>query len=372
MRRSPGAAVAVAAVLSLASALAASSGFAAAQSYWVYVAAESEDEVSLLRYDAGGDLVVEKTISTGWLPAEIEAPHGVFVDPTGEYWYLTLGHGFPNGQLVKYETGSDEVVGVAELGLFPATIAVPPDGAVALAVNANFHGDHVPSTVSIVDLATMEPVADVPTCTMPHGSRFSADGSKHYSACMMDNQLVEIDGASLKVVRRLDLVRNVPASEPMDDHMAMAPPDGHCSPTWATPHPDGRRVFVPCNRGDAILEVDLESWRVVRRFEAPGAPYNLDVTPDGAKLLATLKGSAQFGVWDLATGERLHLLDSTMRVTHGVVATPDGRYAVVTVEGIGGDPGTVEVIDLEAGERVASAAIGKQAGGIALWKMEGP
>ena len=60
-----------------------------------------------------------------------------------------------------------------------------------------------------------------------------------------------------------------------------------------------------------------------------------------------------------------------MRVTHGVVATPDGRYAIVTVEGIGGDPGTVEVIDLESGTRVASAQIGKQAGGIALWKMEG-
>lgn len=343
----------------------------AAPSYWVYVAAESEDEVSLLRYDAGGDLVVEKTIPTGWLPAEIEAPHGVFVDPTGDYWYLTLGHGFPNGQLVKYETGTDKVIGVAELGLFPATIAVPPDGAVALAVNANFHGDHVPSTVSIVDLETMEPVADVVTCTMPHGSRFSADGTKHYSACMMDNQLVEIDGASLKVARRLDLVRNEPASDPMDEHMAMAPPDGHCSPTWATPHPDGRRVFVPCNRGNEILEVELASWRVVRRIEAPGGPYNLAVTPDGTKLLVTLKSSAQFGVWDVATGQRLHLLDSTMRVTHGVVATPDGRYAVVTVEGIGGDPGTVEVIDLETGQRVASASVGKQAGGIALWKMEG-
>ena len=54
----------------------------------------------------------------------------------------------------------------------------------------------MPSTVTIVDLETMYPIADVVTCTMPHGSRFSADGSKHYSACMMDNQLVEIDGAT--------------------------------------------------------------------------------------------------------------------------------------------------------------------------------
>ena len=339
-------------------------------SYWVYVAAESEDEVALLRYDAGGDLVVERTISAGWLPAEIEAPHGVFVDPSGEHWYLTLGHGFPNGQLVKYETVTDTVVGTVELGLFPATIGIPPYGTVALAVNANFHGDHEPSTVSIIDLETMLPIADAVTCTMPHGSRFNADGTKHYSACMMDNQLVEIDAATLGVSRRLDLVKNEPAHAPMEGHHAMAPAEGHCSPTWAAPHPDGARVYVPCNRGNEILEVDLESWKVSRRIVAPGAPYNLDVTPDGKTLLGTLKGSAQLGVWDLTSGEQLHLIDSLLPVTHGVVATPDSRYAIVTVEGIGGDPGTVEVIDLEAGARVASTTIGKQAGGIALWKME--
>ena len=358
------------AVLALAAA-AALHGHAAAQSYWVYVAAESEDEVALLRYDAGGELVVEKTIVAGRLAAEIEAPHGVAVDPGGEFWYLTLGHGFPNGSLVKYATGADTVVGVAPLGLFPATIAVPPHGTVALAVNANFHGDHVPSTVAIIDLETMYPIADVVTCTMPHGSRFNADGSMHYSACMMDNQLVEIDGATLEVSRRLDLIKNEPAHAPMEGHMAMAPPaDENCSPTWATPHPDGKRVFIPCNKGSTILEIDLDDWRITRRIEAPGAPYNLDVTPDGSMLLGTLKGSAKLGIWDIDSGELLHLIDSLMRVTHGVVATPDGRYAFVTVEGVGGDPGTVEVIDLQAGARVASASIGKQAGGIALWKME--
>lgn len=359
------------AVLLLAATLAWVAGLHAQEvTYWVYVAAESEDEVALLRYDAGGELVVEKTITTGWLPAEIEAPHGLFVDPSGDHWYLTLGHGFPNGQLVKYETGTDTVVGAVELGLFPATIGVPPYGTVALAVNANFHGDHEPSTVSIVDLETMTPVAEAVTCTMPHGSRFNADGTRHYSACMMDNQLVEMDAATLSVSRRLDLVKNEPAHAPMAGHHATAPPRGHCSPTWATPHPDGTRVYVPCNRGEVILEVDVEGWTIRRRIEASGAPYNLDVTPDGRVLLATLKGGAAVGAWSTESGEPLFRIDSLRPVTHGVVSTPDSRYAIITVEGVGGDPGTVEVIDLEAGARVASATIGKQAGGIAFWKME--
>ena len=352
--------------------MAASHEHAAAQSYWVYAAAESEDEVALLRYDAGGDLVVEKTIITGWLRAEIEAPHGLAMDPAGEYWYLTLGHGFPNGRLVKYATGADTVAGVADLGLFPATIAIPPHGAVALTVNANFHGDHVPSTVTIVDLETMFPIADVVTCTMPHGSRFNADGTKHYSACMMDNQLVEIDGATLDVTRRLDLIANRPAMAPMEGHMAMAPPGENCSPTWTTPHPDGRRVFVPCNKGDVILEVDLEAvarhppHRGPRCAVQPG-PYTrrhqTSRHPEGQRQAGNL--GCRNG--QPAAHDRLpHARDPRRnRDARRPLRHRDGRGHRRRPRDGGGDRNRVRA------RRVASAEIGKQAGGIALWKMEG-
>ena len=42
------------------------------------------------------------------------------------------------------------------------------------------------------------------------------------------------------------------------------------------------------------------------------------------------------------------------KVLHGVVVSPDDRYAFVTVEGIGSEPGTVEVIDLVALKTVAT------------------
>jgi DNA-binding beta-propeller fold protein YncE len=50
------------------------------------------------------------------------------------------------------------------------------------------------------------------------------------------------------------------------------------------------------------------------------------------------------------------------------VISPDGRYAFVTQEGVGAEPGTVDVIDLRALARVASVNVGQQAGGIDLWK----
>ena len=50
--------------------------------------------------------------------------------------------------------------------------------------------------------------------------------------------------------------------------------------------------------------------------------------------------------------------------------THDDRYAIVTLEGVGGEPGTVEVYDLAAAERVGEVNVGKQAGGIIYWNGE--
>ena len=42
------------------------------------------------------------------MKTEIEGPHGITVDPNGEYWYLSLAHGNPYGSLVKYSTKSNK------------------------------------------------------------------------------------------------------------------------------------------------------------------------------------------------------------------------------------------------------------------------
>ena len=331
-------------------------GVAQEAGYLFYVASESEDEVSLMRFTPGAGLERDKVIPVGVWPAEIEGAHGVFVDPSGEYWYLTLGHGFPYGTLYRYVTEADTAVSWTTLGMFPSTVAASPGGGLVFAANSDFHGDKVPSSISVVEPETMFELEKIQTCTMPHGSRFSPDGERHYSACMVDNQLVEIHTDQLRVNRRMDL----------GPHGT----DGVCSPTWVTPTDDGLRLFVACNKGNAILEVDLVAWEVTRRFTAAGAPYNLALTPDQRRLVATRKGKAAVGVWDLETGEQLADVPSSRTVTHGVVISPDGRYAFVTVEGVGGEPGTVEVLDLVSYQTVATADVGKQAGGISFWRMD--
>jgi hypothetical protein len=65
------------------------------------------------------------------------------------------------------------------------------------------------------------------------------------------------------------------------------------------------------------------------------------------------------------------LTPSSTTVTHGIVVSPDSRYAFVSVEGVGAEPGKVDIYDLWTFERVADVEVGQQAGGITFWRMEG-
>ncbi len=344
--------------------------------YYVYVAAESQDEVALVRFGPGG-AEVSRTIEASLNPTDIDGPHGIAVSPDGSNWYVSIAHGLPFGQIQKFSTGHDRKLGTAEVGLFPATMTVTPGG-LLFAVNFNLHGDPVPSSVSVVETGSMTEIRKVPTCAMPHGSRLSPGAKRHYSVCMMDDQLVEIDVRTLEVSRRLYLApgaeRELPRDATESSSVVGSRPGANgaarCGPTWVQPSPDGSRAWIACNKNREVVEVDLESWLVARRFRTGAGPYNLEVTPDGATLVVTYKGDHAVGVFDLDAGSERVVVQSSRRIPHGVAVSPDSRYAFISVEGVGNDPGTVDVIDLEDGARVASVDVGRQAGGIGFWKMD--
>jgi DNA-binding beta-propeller fold protein YncE len=342
---------------------------------------------------------VEKTIPVGEIPTEMEGPHGLVISQDGKYLHMTTGHGVPDGKYWRYELGPDTLVGPgAFLGLFPASIDVTPDGLYAFSANFNLHGDMVPSTVSVVYTPTNTEISRVVTCVMPHGSRIDPSGAFHYSGCMMDDQLVEIDTRTFEVSRRFSLAKGkegpvpVASADAHAHHGADTPParavrpvdpaevgyagnrhvmePNSCSPTWAQPSSDGRRIYVACNKADEIIEIDRTEWSITRRMATGRGPYNIAVTPDGRLLLATLKQGGMFEIFDIAKGESIAQLKNSTTVAHGIAVSPDSRYAFVSSEGVGAAPGKVDIYDLRALTRVASVDVGQQAGGIAFWKME--
>jgi DNA-binding beta-propeller fold protein YncE len=206
---------------------------------------------------------------------------------------------------------------------------------------------------------------------------------------MMDETLAEIDASTLSVSRHFFLttgkemgMTGAPAmrgasghdgaSHDMSGH-GMEPPkpgDVSCSPTWAQPSRDGTRVWVACNKSSDLVEIDTKSWTLVRRIAAGPGVYNLAVTNSGARLIATNKRDASVSVFDAVSGKELARIPTTRKVVHGIAVSDDDRYAFISVEGVGSEPGTVDVIDLTSLQKVASVEVGQQAGGIDFLRSE--
>ena len=167
----------------------------------------------------------------------------------------------------------------------------------------------------------------------------------------MGAELVEMDALAFEVTRRLSLGDGV-------------------QPTWVTAPTAAGRLFVTGNNVARIFEIDVARWEVVRTFETGPGPYNIGLTPDGSTLVVTYKAGASVGFWDLTSGQERARIETTRTIPHGVVLTRDGEYAFVTLEGVGSEPGTVEVYHVPSAERVGTVDVGKQAGGIAFWKMQ--
>jgi len=353
--------------------------------YLVYVLSEGADKIALVRFGPSGARV-DHQIDTGDMPIDVDGPHGIVLSPDRQFYYVTIAHGRPFGSVWKYSTKDDTLIGKASLGLFPATLDVSPDGDFLFVVNFNLHGDMTPSSVSVVSTQTMTEVARIQTCTMPHGSRLNPQGTKQYSACMMDDMLVEIDTRTLKVSRHFVVTKNKEAGMTGPPHPPVSPEThslhgnmGHgteppkpgnnsCSPTWAEPSVDGSSVYVACNGSSEIVEVNANTWALVRRIPARPGVYNLDVTHDGSRLLATNKRDQSVSIYDLKSGKELVRLPTKRKVLHGVVVSPDDRYAFVTVEGVGAEPGTVEIIDLVMMKTVATVDVAQGAAGIDFYK----
>jgi DNA-binding beta-propeller fold protein YncE len=343
--------------------------------YRLYITNESSDVVSRVAFTPGAGARIEASTSVGIRITDIDGPHGVTVSPDGAFWYVSLAHGTPYGSVWKYVAGADTLAGRVQLGLFPASMSITPDGNFLYVVNFNLHGDMVPSSVSIVYTPTMTEVARSVTCVMPHGSRFDESGSKHYSACMMSDQLVEIDARTFRVARRFHLApgneRLLPAATTDHEH-AMDPAQKVCSPTWAQPGRGTRAglVYVPCNKANEILEIDFNTGTVKRRFPTGRGPYNLAVDPSGKLLLATLKGAQGVAVIDLESGKERARIATSRSITHGVVISRDGRYAFVTNEAVGSTRGTLDVIDLGTLAIVSTVELEHQPGGVDLWMAQ--
>ena len=342
-------------------------GFATTQTpaYRILVASESGDIVTQLTWD-GTALKTVKVVPVGIMPADIDGPHNVTVSPDGKYWYVTIAHGTPYGTLWKMAAGADTVVAKAGVEMFPTTIALTPDGELAFVANSDFHGDHPRvNVVTVVQTATMAPLTNLRACDMPHGVKANHAGTRVYVSCMNSDEILEIDRQSFRISRRHKTGEGSP--QPMSAmHTSAAPAAHDCSPTFVAVSPDDRRLYVACNHGNSLQVLDAATLDLVKEIPTGAGAYNVEPSPDGRWVIVTNKKAQSISLVDARLLTEVARIPTSKKLPHGVAYAPDGRWAFISVESIGADPGAVDVIDLWTLTRVASLPVPLQPTGITI------
>ena len=367
--------------------------------YTLYITSESGDIITRIEVGPDGWRKV-KEIGVGVMPTDPDGPHHIAISPDGRFWYISIAHGTPYGSVWKYTTGSDTLVGRVGVGAFPTTIGLSPDGDWAYVPNSDFHGDRGhQNSVSVIYTPDLSQLTQIPTCDMPHGSRYNHAGTMVYIACMMSDELVTIDPGSFQIQRRVALGSGTPmtaaqhaAMEARQDSTAahaghgttpgqpaprpalgaasstMSGQNPDCLTTYVSLSPDDRTVYLACNHSNEIQVRDARTLELVRRLPTGTGAYNVEPSPDGRWLVATNKKNQNVSIFDTRTWTEAARVATTKRIPHGIAFSPDGRYLFVTQESVGSDPGAVDAIDLTTMQRVATLPIPLQPTAIAVWR----
>jgi len=334
--------------------------------YRLAVVSESGDRVTWLRPGAG-TLAIEKVVPVGLMPTDVDGPHHVAMAPDGRSYFVSIAHGQPFGSLWRIAIDGDTLIGRAPLEMFPTTISVTPDGDLAFVANSDFHGDHPrENVVTVVHVPSMGTITHIPACDMPHGVRVNHAGTFAYVTCMHSDELLEIDAGSLQIVRRHPA--RLGAAGEHADH-ASAPSGNHdgCQPTFVSVSADDRSLYVACNHGNTLQVWDAASFAPVKEIPTGTGAYNVEPSPDGKWVIVTNKKAQSISLFDAKSLVEVERIPTTKKIVHGVTYSPDSRYAFITQESIGADPGAVDMLDLTTRKVVASVPVPAQPTGIAVW-----
>jgi cytochrome c peroxidase len=188
----------------------------------------------------------------------------------------------------------------------PYDLAVLPDGRHALTAN------HGADSASLVDLAAGKVLAELPCDRRPAAVACSRDGRLAAVSNLWSDSLtlIEVEAGRLRSLGEV--------------------PVGH-QPRGVVFAPDGKTLYAALGGDNVVVQLDLKTRKVLRRWPAAREPRRLALTRDGKYLLAASARSAQVRCWDTATGKLAweHTVSGSFNL-HGLTLTPDDRDVATT------------------------------------------
>ena len=290
---------------------------------WLAVSDDGEGVQALQLVDAGNGAVAQAIT--------YPAPNGLFVGlafaPDGRMLYASGGGGnvirrytVGNGTLVEQPPLALPTMSptAGKVGLFPAGIALTPDGQRIIVA------DEQADAVTVVDLTT-------------GAAHTGAAGHHPYSVVAGD------DGHSAYVTNLgSNTVSVFDLTGPRPTVRKTITVGTH--PNRAVPSPDHRGLYVADGDSDQVSVIDFASNSVKRTIDLapyPGAavgsnPDSVSVSPDGRLLYVANSGNNDIAVVDLAAGRVIGLVPTGWYPT-SVIATASTLF-VTNGKGLGAGP----------------------------------
>lgn len=285
-------------------------------------------------------------------------------------------------------------------GYAPHEVAASPDGRTAVVTNYGTR-DQPGNTLTVVDLATLQPVAtiDLGEQLRPHGIMWLPGTDRVAVTTEGSGTLTVVDVAERSVVAA------VPTSQRVSHQVSITPDASRAFvanigsgsvtaidlqamtvvesiPTGAGAEgvavaPDGSEVWVTNRAENTVTILDAHTLEILATLPSAEFPIRVVFTPEGSRGLVTNARSAELRVFDPQRRRELMAIPIEAPVIEGrdqviafegspspigLLAHPDGRH--VFVAAASGD--AVAVVDLEAGAVVDLIAVGEEPDGLAL------
>ena len=293
------------------------------------------------------------------------------------------------------DAGTGRVLATLPTGRGPHEVAVSRDGRWALVTNYGERGAPG-TTITVIDVPRVQVARtiDLGEYRRPHGAAFLPGDTTFVVTSEVGGVVLLVDFRDGRVLRALP-------SRGRATHMLAVSSDGHrlvaaniadatitsldpLAPTEPTvihvarqPEgialaPDGRTAWAGSNADSVVLVVDLATGTPVDTLRGFGLPYRIAFSRDGRRVAVSDPVKGEVRLFDGVTRQQRGVVqiprDSLVATAEvpgspspeGVVMSPDGRWAFVTLQG----RNRVAIIDVNAATVVGYGVTGNWSDGI--------
>jgi len=274
---------------------------------WLYVCVQDEAQVAVVNMES---LAVERVIDLTALGFSANAkPHHIAVEPDGEHWYVSL---IGENRVLRFDR-EGAIVGQFTMET-PGMLALDSEND-ELIVSRSMSAVNPPTRLGRLVAGEMDGDEIEVVMPRPHPIAIGPDGRWAWTASLGTNQIAAIDLES----------EDVTITE-------VAGP-AHAFVQFAL-SPDGGTLVVSTELSGRLLAFRLDDPahpELIADVDVGPKAFDPVFAPDGGSVWVPIKGANQVAIVDVATWSVRERLEApSLLQPHAIVFSPDGRHAFVS------------------------------------------